>query len=134
VPVESDGAVVVVAVRTQRRSKVWVVLGVMCTARGWHAVRADLCAPGRVGRTRRPDGLDRAESRSGKGHERHRVRCDVCRVALSSTGHPGVEQLPDIALVLPRARRAHSSPSITAAHEDYPVRLTLGRIGAAKGT
>ena len=75
-----------------------------------------------------PPGVHRAEARRGERDEHHRVRCHVDWHALPAAGKPGIDQLPDIALVLPGARRADGSAPVAAAHEDHPARLAPGRV------
>ena len=133
-PVERDMPAVVVAIQTERLPQSRVILRVDRGAPGGPPVGTqprfalDRSAPGRprsVGASR----MYRPEPRRRQGGKHQGVRADRLGNTLAPTSRTGVEQLPHIARVLQRARRAHRRPPVATADQQHPIRLALGRVG-----
>ena len=73
-------------------------------------------------------GVHRPERRRGQRHEQLRMRPDRCRDTFHAAAGPRGEQVPHVALVLARTRRAHRRPSVAAADVGDAVRFPLGVI------
>lgn len=100
------------------------------------AVRAQLTpvtGPGETAAAAGPAGLLRGvhqpERRGGEGGEHQRVRRHRLGDAFHAAGGAGHQHMPDVALVLMRARRAHCSPPVAAPHVGHPVRLGRRAVG-----
>src|SRR5699024_192440 len=118
VPLPDRLPFVVVAVRAQRLTDPGVVSIVVLDA----PTRATVLAQTRrsvdgalprlsTGTSRR---VHSAERRCGQSEEHQRVRGDALRDPLVPAGHPCGEEVPHVALVLMRARRAMGGPPVAA--------------------
>jgi len=121
-------ALVVVAVWAQRLPEPRVVGLVAAQAVQRPAVRTGRPVPAGPARSALPNAVHQSERGRGQGGERRRMPGHRVGHRLAA-GQPAGQQVPGIALVLVRARRARRRPPVLAAPVGHPVQLVTRAVG-----
>jgi len=126
--VEQHRALIVETLAAQRLADGLLPVAVGAAAGGGLAVLAHRPvmprpAPDRMTVAARP-AVHQSERRGGQRDEHSRMSGDILRDAVAAP-QPGCQHLPQVALIQPRARRAHRRPPVPARHQQAPAGLVL---------